>query len=177
MLKWIGFSVSSFIFIMAVVFGVVLILKPPPKPVESVKGRKTAVHHKIKKKHSGPLSLKDSLLMVIDDYEQELKAQKHQLDSLTALVQTLRQDTQAKSAEIEKLNIALQGKTERNKKAKEMAKTFASMKVKQISPILNKLDDETIISIYLQTSKPARKNIIAALTDDRAARITKKLIN
>ena len=115
--------------------------------------------------------------MVIDDYEQELKAQKHQLDSLTALVQTLRQDTQAKSAEIEKLNIALQGKTERNKKAKEMAKTFASMKVKQISPILNKLDDETIISIYLQTSKPARKNIIAALTDDRAARITKKLIN
>ncbi len=178
MLKWIGFSISSFVFITALVLGVMLYLNPPQKQKKPDAAKKrTHQVRKLKKIPAGSLSEKDSLRLVIEDFQEQLKASKQALDSLNALVATLREKTKEKEREIEKLTASLQGKADKDQKAKEMAKTLSSMKIKQIAPILNKLDDATIISIYMQTSKPARKNILMALNEERAARITEKLIN
>jgi len=46
-----------------------------------------------------------------------------------------------------------------------------------MAPILQKLDDDTIILIYQQTGKTARKDILLALSESRAAKIANKLIN
>jgi len=176
MLKWIALGTSSFIFFIALVFGIMLALKPPQKSAIKEKGKKTGMVSKSVKKIQYT-SNSDSLRAAAQEYLQMLEESKQQMDSLRAVIKSQQAQLEEKEKQLQQLNAALAGKANKDKRAKEMAKTLAAMKVKQMAPILNKLDDGTIISIFQQTSKTSRKNILTALTDERAARITKKLIN
>lgn len=147
------------------VFSVMLIMQPPQKPIsKTVKGKTVA---------NAKLTKTQKLQIQIEDYKQRLTQQKAIIDSLEEIAAAKTKLEQ----EIERLNVLLKGKTDKEARAKEIAKTLSSMKAKTMAPILQKLDDETIILIYQQTGKTARKDILLALSETRAAKITNKLIN
>ena len=51
------------------------------------------------------------------------------------------------------------------------------MKIAEMQPILEKLEDHTILELYENISSRNRKNILMALSAQRAARITQKIAN
>jgi len=67
--------------------------------------------------------------------------------------------------------------TLKNKKIsiKELAKTYETMKVSEIKPILDNVDDDTVIALYKNMGTRTRKNLIKSLSGGRAAQITEKL--
>ncbi len=163
--KWIVFILGGLAFLVTAVFSVMLILQPPKKPIpKKVKGKSVA---------SSKVTKSDKLKMEIDKYQQMLKKQKVTIDSLEQIAQVKTKLEQ----EVERLNTLLKGKSDKEARAKEIAKTLSSMKTKAMAPILQKLDDDTIILIYQQTGKTARKDILLALSESRAAKIANKLIN
>ncbi len=163
-LKWVIFILGGLAFMITAVFSVMLILQPPKKPVPKDKNKKIA---------GKKLTEKDKLTVQIEKYKKILLQKDAKIDSL----QTIALAKEKLEQEVEKLNLLLKGKTDKEARAKEIAKTLSSMKVKSMAPILKKLDDDTIILIYKQTGKTARKGILLALSEDRAARIAKKMIN
>ena len=174
--KWVVLSIGGLAFLVAVVFSVMLLISPTPEPVTEVKTKKPLVTKKdIKnaKNKKSELERNEKLVLRVAQLDSTLKKKNILIDSL----QIAAAETQELHKQVEKLTEQLTGSLDKNARAKDMAKTLAAMKPKAMSPILNKLDDETVILIYKQTSKTARSSILAALTEDRAAIITKKLIN
>ncbi len=176
MLKWIALGTCSFIFLVALIFGIMLAVNPPHKPPPKTGGKKIGKVQK-KGKNVAYSPKTDSLHAVVQKYQQLIGESKQQIDSLRIVIKTQSAQLEEKDKKLEQLTKELAAKANKDKRAKDMAKTLAAMKVKQMAPILNKLDDATIISIFQQTSKTARTNILTALSDERAARITEKLIN
>ncbi len=58
---------------------------------------------------------------------------------------------------------------------KELAKTYDTMKPDEFKSILTNVDDETLVALYKNMSSRNRKNILIALSNDRAAHITQLL--
>lgn len=176
MIKWIALGTSSFIFFVALVLGIMLVVNPPQKKVPDTKGKAISkLHRKGKRVHYA--SKTDSLRALVEEYEQLTEEKEQVIDSLQKVISEQVLQLEEKDKKMEQLNAALTARAEKNKRTKDMAKTLSAMKSKQMAPILNKLDDATIISIFQQTSKSARTSILSALSDERAARITKKIIN
>ncbi len=60
--------------------------------------------------------------------------------------------------------------------AKQMARTFATMSVDELTPIVARLSDQVVLDIYRQTANKRRKYLLTALGDDRAAAMTNRLV-
>lgn len=58
---------------------------------------------------------------------------------------------------------------------KSLAKTYESLKIKDMSAILKNVDDDTVIRLYFQMKAKKRQNLLLALDNKRAANITRKL--
>lgn len=171
-IKWVVFGVGGFAFLVAVVFSVMLLLSDPVDTVKEGANSKKPKSEISKEKNNNSVVNKE-LIKTIAGLEKSLLSKDKQIDSLKQIT--------AKTSELEqqiiKLTDELEGSKDKKARAKDMAKTLASMKSKAMAPILNKLDDKTVMLIYEQTSKTSRKDILAALKEDRAARIANKLIN
>jgi flagellar motility protein MotE (MotC chaperone) len=100
--------------------------------------------------------------VVIDSLEQE---SVYKDANLTALENRL----QTKDAEITALR-----QVEVN--AQDMARTFATMTVAELIPIIAKLSDQVVLDIYKHTANKRRKFLLSALGDDRAATLTNRLV-
>lgn len=172
-IKWIVFSLGGLAFLITVVFSVMLLITPPtPKSDTDLTDtpKETVDYLKNKK---GILSKNEALIVKVAQLEKEVATQNTLIDSLKQIAL----EKEVLSEALDKLNSASQASSDRSARAKDIAKTLAEMKSKTMGPILNKLDDDTVMLIYTQTSKTARKNILLALSEDRAAKITKKIIN
>jgi len=119
---------------------------------------------------------RDSLLVDVDSLLAVLAQNNVALDSLgqeltyrDAMVRTLEGSLQERDAEIESLRqVGLN--------AQEMARTFATMSVDELTPIVARLSDDVILDIYTQTTNKRRKYLLTALGDDRAAALTNRLV-
>ncbi|UCH09902.1 MAG: hypothetical protein JSU61_11915 [Fidelibacterota bacterium] len=100
--------------------------------------------------------------VVIDSLEQELVYKDANLTALENRLQT-------KDAEIMTLR-----QVEVN--AQDMARTFATMTVAELTPIVEKLSDQVVLDIYKHTANKRRKFLLSALGDDRAAALTSRLV-
>ncbi len=60
--------------------------------------------------------------------------------------------------------------------AQQMARTFATMSVDELSPIVARLSDQVVQDIYRQTANKRRKFLLTALGDERAAAMTNRLV-
>ncbi len=60
--------------------------------------------------------------------------------------------------------------------AQQMARTFATMTVNELSPIVARLSDQVVQDIYRQTANKRRKFLLTALGDERAAAMTNRLV-
>lgn len=119
---------------------------------------------------------RDSLLVDLDSLQSVLVQGNTALDSLErelafgdATVKGLEGRLQVKDAELESLR-----QVEVN--AQDMARTFATMTVTELTPIVAKLSDEVVMDIYKHTTNKRRKFLLAALGDDRAAALTNRLV-
>jgi hypothetical protein len=124
-----------------------------------------------------PLSEKDSLKLALTEYEERASGSEMKADSLQNLLTEKEKKAQQEKARLEKLAAKSIEETDLKEKARAMAKTFEKMKVKQIAPILDNLDDETVMLIYKETGNRFKKNILLAVNEKRAAMITKTFIN
>jgi len=125
----------------------------------------------------GPLDETDSLRKVIAQIQTEVVRRDQKVDSLNSALSSKLIVTKKQKEIAEKLKNKQNMVSDKNKKAKEMAKTFEKMKIKQIAPILRNLDDETVMLIYKETSNRFKRNILLAINEKRAASITKNFIN
>jgi len=193
--KWVVFGLGGFAFLIAVVFSVMLLLsdpvdsaqkeitpKKPKAEISKVKNndksnktndKNTKTNDKNTKTNDKESELNKELLKTIAGLKDSLLIKDRQIDSLKQFTAKTSEFEQ----QIKKLTAELKGSKDKKARAKDMAKTLSSMKAKAMAPILNKLDDQTVMLIYEQTSKTSRKDILSALKEDRAARITNKLIN
>ncbi len=117
----------------------------------------------------------DSLRSVIIQLNGDLFFTRVTIDSLNEQLGLKEDQIGRYLAEIESLESNINTLQESRTSIKDLAKTYDTMKVTDMSPILAKLDDETIIALYRNMGSRTRKNLIQALTGARAAQITKKL--
>ena len=117
----------------------------------------------------------DSLRSVIIQLNGDLFFTRVTIDSLNEQLGLKEDQIGRYLAEIESLESNINTLQESRTSIKDLAKTYDTMKVTDMSPILAKLDDETIIALYKNMGSRTRKNLIQALTGARAAQITKKL--
>jgi len=174
-IKWVLLGLIAFVVFTGVFMGVMIYTAP--KNTAAAKDSLDVTNKLIKEAEQKKIELDRKLI-------QELKAEKLKYRKLEIRYDSLKTASishvsilDLKDKEIEKLTGLLAGKADKNARAKDLAKTLSSMKVTKIAPILGSLDDHTVIAIYNQMGKPNRKNILLALSGDRAAKIAKKLIN
>lgn len=86
-----------------------------------------------------------------------------------ATVRALEDRLQVQDAEIESLR-------EVDVNAQQMARTFATMTVGELTPIVSKLGDKVVLDIYKHTTNKRRKFLLSALGDQRAAELTNRLV-
>lgn len=119
---------------------------------------------------------RDSLQVDADSLQALLAQSAAKVDSLqrlmrlnNATVSTLEQRMQEKDAEIKTLRTV-------EVNAREMARTFATMSVGELTPIVAMLVEDVVLDIYKHTATKKRKNLLAALGDERAAALTTRLV-
>lgn len=173
-LKWVLIGLISFVLAAGGMLGVMIFLKPPP---EKDKTTLTEKNTNNKKEGKFKSSEKETFILRLKEYKAKNDRLKIQVDSIKIVNAQQKDELQNKDKELKKLAEQLTGKADKDSRAKDIAKTLSSMKVKKIAPILAKLDDQTVIDIYRQMSSTNRKNILLGLSGERAAKVAKKLIN
>ncbi|MCF7740258.1 MAG: hypothetical protein K9N00_00550 [Candidatus Marinimicrobia bacterium] len=111
------------------------------------------------------ITMKDSLIAVKDSKN----------DSLTNLIQTHETTINEQKQNIQELREQMENNQNKSENIKSLAKTYESMRVEDLRPILKEINDNTLINIYQQMSSRKRQKLIQALTPQRAARLTTKL--
>lgn len=124
----------------------------------------------------GDVQEQDPLRAEIDSLQALLAVSSAGFDSLEQLqavkdatVRALEDRLQAQDAEIEFLR-------EVDVNAQQMARTFATMTVGELTPIVSKLGDKVVLDIYKHTTNKRRKFLLSALGDQRAAELTNRLV-
>ena len=184
--KWIGLAFVLLIVYMTLIFGIMVIVVPlPPPPPERtifstadslmqydwVSREELAQVVQVFKTH------RDSLSAMLSRNKMEMTEKNRMIDSLSNELNSHQAALKKQESEVEYLSNLLNSDRDRTDKAKDIAKTFSSMETKQIAPILNRLDNETVIAIYEQMNSRTRKNILLGLPQERAALITKKMLD
>lgn len=164
--KILAFAVGPVLILVILFFTIILPEKPPVKEV-NVKTQQNVEENELYKK------LKNES----DKLKLQIQKKDTIIDSLSKLITSQETEFKIKNNKIEELTNKLSDKNEQTENAKELAKTFATMKTDEMAPILKNLDDETIILIYENMSNRVRKNYLLALSSQRAASLTKKIAN
>lgn len=119
---------------------------------------------------------RDSLLVSLDSLQAVMARSMTIIDSLEqeltykdANLQVLEANLQERDAEIESLRLV-----EAN--AQDMARTFATMTVAELTPIIARLSNDVVLDIFEYTATKRRKFLLTALGDERAAELTNRLV-
>jgi flagellar motility protein MotE (MotC chaperone) len=112
--------------------------------------------------------------------EQELKEKERALNEKEALLKALQKDIEGKLARLEEIqkNIeAFRKEQERlkNEKIDSLVKIYGTMKPKEASKLLEKLDDDLVVNIISRMTTEQAAKIIANMDVKKAAEISQKL--
>lgn len=127
------------------------------------------------KKAAPKMTRADSLEIKVDELTGDLFFTQVTLDSLNTVLEQKQNLIESYISQVESLEENVQTLEAKKVSIKDLAKTYETMKVADIRPILERLDDGTIIALYQNMGSRTKKNLIQALSDVRAAKITKKL--
>ncbi len=178
-LKWFMLTVGFFIIFVVIIFAVMKYMYPPEVKREAPHKEKIA---EFEKKVIG-LEGYEKRNKLIDSLQTELKSarenmvsQSKLIDSLNTVIAGFDQILQRKDAQLEKFAFRRQSAEKREEKAKKIAKTFESMKPKEMSAILKNIDDNTVMAIYRNMNNRFKKNLLLALSSKRAAKLAENYI-
>ncbi len=185
MLKWIGISLFSFVILLVVTFTVMKALYPPQEAIQNKQNearlpdtseiqneeleRVLTLYKKIKVKY-------DSLNRAIEDYKNRLASNQAVTDSIRQRLSMREASFQQKNEQLNNLKKQLAKNRSLEKNAIALAKTFSGMDAKEMAPIVRDLDNRTVIKLYRNMNSRARRKLLTALSNKRAAAITKSLM-
>ncbi|MFC1583264.1 hypothetical protein ACFL4U_01140 [Candidatus Neomarinimicrobiota bacterium] len=120
---------------------------------------------------------RDSLLVDVDSLETDLAHNR-------AIIDSLEQELSFKSATLQGVQDRLQEKDaviaslrQAEVNAQDMARTFATMTVAEMKPIVAKLSDRVVMDIYKNTSTKRKKFLLEAMGNERAAAMASRLLS
>lgn len=171
--RWGGIGFGVFV---VLVIGIFLLLKYLEPMDEEIQFEIAANDNSMSKKL---LMLKqseiDSLNSCIEKLKSDLSFLNLTNDSLKAQSEFKNNLIEEYKKNINQLNNKLTAAAKTTVSIQELAKTYESMKAEEMRPILQKVSDKTIIAIYKNMNSRKRKDILNALSSERAAAITQQL--
>jgi len=171
-LIWTGLSIVTFAFLVGLIF-VLLTVFGDNSEVAAVDMPSTdSTNIKLLSKKQNEV---DSTQAVLEKLGSELFFSQLEKDSLRDVIGFKDGLIAGYEKTIVQLKERLTALNERSVSIKELAKTYETMKPNEIRPILEKVDDTTVIVLYKNMSSRNRKSIFQALPGDRAAAITKQI--
>lgn len=172
-LTWVGIGVVFFAVLVVVIFFILSYLEPEPDvpPVAMVPN---GVDPKILVAKQEEIN---SLNMIILGLKDSLKLREIRADSLQEQIQFRDGIIREYTRTVENLNIQMASLNQRVLNVKELAKTFETMKIEDMKPILAQIDDPTVIDLYTNINSRNRKNLLMALSTSRAAALAQKIAN
>jgi len=117
----------------------------------------------------------DSLQAVIDELNSEIFFKNLNIDSLKQITGFQEGLISEYKSSLERSTKQLTAKADDRLKMEELARTYGSMKIKEMEPILAELNDDMVLELYKYTATRNRKNILQALSFKRAAAITERM--
>ncbi len=176
-LMWSLIMVVLFIVLIGASFFGLSYMTPNPEEIQQVRiGSENKRQTQIAEAEAKPkLSKADSLQIVIKDLTSDLFFTRITLDSLNDQIDLKETVIQYQITQLESLTENVRTLQDKNVSIKELAKTYETMKVAEIKPILDNVDDATVMALYKNMGTRTRKNLIKALSGVRAAQITQKL--
>ncbi len=173
LMLWLGIGVGIFAILVGGIFGVLTYLqsKEQPEAVELTLEDGTVNPVVLQQKQAEIDTLKSEIVTI----KAELFNTKLTNDSLKNGNKFLSGLITEYKSSIDELNATLLKKQNQANKIKQLAKTYESMKVDEIRPILRNVDDETVIALYENMGSRSKKVILNSLSSERAALITQQL--
>ena len=172
-LLWTGIGLGSFIILVVIIFLILSALEPVDEDlaVTLSNGNTMLAKELINQKQKEIDRLYgdiDSLKTVIFDLAAARDSLAEQANFKDGIIREYQKTVETLNAEMTVLNHS-------SMNIKDLAKTYESMKVDEMKPILANLDDQTIIQLYRNISSRIRKNLLMALNSQRAAQITEQI--
>jgi len=174
-LIWVVVALAGFTLLVVIIFIMLSYLQPATSGQEVKQQMILDNENLIKNMMSARQSEIDSLRKEISGYRMQLIQRSGTIDSLAQQVNFKDGLIVQYRKTVEGLNREVETANKRTIHIKELAKTYESMKVAEMSPILERVDDRTVIDLYNNISARNRKNVILALPANRAALITQKI--
>lgn len=170
---WIGIGLGTFVILVVGIFILLNFLDPMDNDMQiDIAVSNIAISKKMIMQKQSEI---DSLNNKIEKLNSDLFFSNLNNDSL-------REQTKFKNNLIEQykkniniLNKNLLAATKTKVSIQELAKTYDTMKTEEMRPILEKVNDRTVIAIYKNMNSRKRKDILKALSSERAAAITQRL--
>lgn len=172
-LYWSAIAFGSFLLLVVIIFMILTYLNPVDEELAVTISNGDTVLAK---------ELINQKQKEIDQLYGEIDSLKTVIFSLTSVRDSLIEQTDFKDGVIreyqktvETINGELANLNHSSMNVKDLAKTYESMKVDEMRPILSNLDDQTVIQLYRNISSRNRKNLLMALSSQRAALITEQI--
>jgi len=170
---WIGISLGTFIVLVVGIFFLLNFLEPMDEKTQiDIVASNIAISKKMIMQKRSEI---DSLNIKIEKLNSNLFFSNLTIDSLQNDTQFKNNLIERYKKDIKKLNKNLLLSTKTKVSIQELAKTYDTMKTEEMRPILQKVNDRTVIAIYKNMNSRKRKDILKALSSDRAAAITQRL--
>lgn len=172
-LYWVIGGIILFVVLVAITFMILLYSDPVNDKVkdEVIRENDKVVNQLLEQKQ---LKI-DSLVTELDKMKSDLFFCELAIDSLEEQIEFKDRLIEEYKNTIELLNRELAINESIEEDIKNLAKTYETMKVEEMRPIMENIDNETVIAIYRNMNPRKRKDILNALSDKRAAEITKIL--
>lgn len=181
-IMWSSIFIVLFIVFIGLAFVGLTYMTPSPDEIKQIKLEQKKVHTTPEiadsdstKTKGKKITIADSLQIIIDQQIGDLFFMRVTIDSLNEQLGSKEDLVTEFQTQVKSLNDNIQTLKTNNISIKDLAKTYETMKVAEIRPILEKVSDATIIALYKNMGSRTRKNLIQALSSSRAAQITTKL--
>jgi len=173
-LIWVGISVVAFAVLVVVIFVVLSYLEPEPTAVPLTALVPNGIDPKLLDEKQAEINSLNKTILSLKD---SLNLKEMRIDSLQEQVQFRDGIIREYTRTVENLNSQMASANQRTLNVKELAKTFETMKVEDMKPILAQIDDPTVIDLYTNINSRNRKNLLMALSTSRAAMLAQKIAN
>jgi flagellar motility protein MotE (MotC chaperone) len=173
-LLWVGISVAIFVVAVIVTFLVLTYIEPEPTATSQIDLVPNGVDPKVLEEKKAEIN---SLNLTILSLKDSLNIQTMRIDSLQEQIQFRDGIIREYTRTVANLNDQVKTLNQRALSVKELAKTFETMKVEDMKPILAQMDDPTVLDLYTNINSRNRKNLLMALSTSRAAQLAQKIAN
>lgn len=120
---------------------------------------------------------RDSLLTELQGLMDQLIERDIAIDSINQVVHLNNARVDVLEDNLEQRDADITNLREVEVNAVDMAKTFSTMSVAELTPIVNRLSDDVVLDIYKNTTSKRRKFLLSALGNERAAAMTNRLVS